>query len=253
MSNWVRNIVHMKGIARLPLFTKEEDEENCYTNFDFEKIIPLPDKLRRFLSGRVDECIVYYLTERCTLPIRKLPSDKAELLEKLVTNPVANLSCPEEVFHQVMARAFDSFGKEREAWYQNGKTYISNIKLYGVPDRKEWCEKHWGSWRGTINTAIIDADTISFDTVQTNPAPILLKLAEQHPDIEIEHWWAGDDKGNNTGYRKLCAGKILEEYDLDKTVLALYAKCWGKGDKCFYRDDYGVCRRRKCEECHQCD
>lgn len=43
MPNWVKNIVHMKGISCAPFMF---DEDGC-VNFDFNKFIPMPDSERQ--------------------------------------------------------------------------------------------------------------------------------------------------------------------------------------------------------------
>jgi len=65
MPNNVKNIVKMKGILNLPLFVME-DVVKC---FDFNKIIPMPKSLDIESGSMTKECIMYYLTNRCTIPV----------------------------------------------------------------------------------------------------------------------------------------------------------------------------------------
>lgn len=249
MPNWVRNIVRMKGIADKSLFIEAEGRKV----FDFNKLIPMPESLGIESGSMTNENIIYYLTERCTIPVRRLSSDKVELLNKLSISSLTD-NWSEEVFHRVMARAFDESEEERQRRYDSGKIYVSNFQTYGATTWYGWCCAHWGTKWNACDTEIIDADTISFNTAWSNPDPILHKLAEMYPDAEIEHWWADEDMGSNTGYRKIHGVEWFEDrHELDDRALELYAKCWGEDSDCLYRDDNGVLRRRKCEECHRCD
>ena len=49
MPNWVKNIVKMRGIGTLPLYSEYDEEERKLGNvgeyFDFQKLIPMPEAL----------------------------------------------------------------------------------------------------------------------------------------------------------------------------------------------------------------
>lgn len=58
MPNHVRNIVKMKGITALPLFTEKEDYDGkMVPAFDFNKIIPMPESLN-VESGSVEDTAI---------------------------------------------------------------------------------------------------------------------------------------------------------------------------------------------------
>ena len=94
MPNYVRNIVKMKGIADLPLYNERSGEKY----FDFQKLIPMPAELDVEDGSRTEQCIIYFLTERCTIPVRDLDQRKSDLVRKLVSNDFAKMDWPEEVF-----------------------------------------------------------------------------------------------------------------------------------------------------------
>lgn len=215
----------MRGIVSEPLFT-EVDGHRC---FDFNKLIPMPASLNIECGSTTDENIIYFLTERCTIPIRKLSPDKKALLDVLVRNMIAGSRWPDEVFHRVMADAFEETEQKRQRRYNMGQTYVSNYQQYGAATWYDWCNQFWGTKWNASDTEIIDNDTIRFDTAWSNPEPILLKLAEIYPDRMIKHWWADEDRGCNTGYRWLQGDVSSEEpHHLDAEALMLYAKCWGR-------------------------
>ena len=94
MPNYVVNIVKMRGIAKLPLFSEEDGEKA----FDFNKLIPLPAELKMESGSMTERSIVYFLTERCTIPIQKLDQRKAAIVSELVTNMFRPTGWPEKVF-----------------------------------------------------------------------------------------------------------------------------------------------------------
>lgn len=79
MPNNVKNIVKMKGILNLPLFVME-DGVKC---FDFNKIIPMPKSLDIESGSMTKECIMYYLTNRCTIPVGCIGGKKTGCGQKI--------------------------------------------------------------------------------------------------------------------------------------------------------------------------
>ena len=63
----------MKGITKLPLFK----QENGIKNFDFNNIIPMPNSLN-IDTDAIGESILYYLTERCVVPLEFLDVEKTK-------------------------------------------------------------------------------------------------------------------------------------------------------------------------------
>lgn len=248
MPNYVKNIVHMEGIANLPLFAEEGEKKH----FDFNKLIPMPEALDVVDGSETDENIVYFLTERCAIPIVCLKPESARLLKALVGNIFSN-DWPEEVFRRVFAKADRATEEEQAKMYKAGETYISNYKLYGATTWYGWCPREWGTKWNAISTQIIDDDTITFETAWSNPEPVLRKLAAMYPEAEIEHWWADEDMGSNTGHRRLHNdAEDVDYFDSDQNAYEIYVKCWGMSE-CLYRDENGALHRKDCDTCHGCD
>lgn len=248
MPNYVKNIVKMPGIANLPLFHEEDDERE----FDFNKLIPMADELRIESGSMTERSIVYFLTERCTIPIRDLDQMKMEIVNELVTNMFHPNGWPEKVFDLIRQQMSSVTSEEQDNTYEAGRQYISNYEKYGFPTWYEWCNCNWGTKWNASSTIVLDADTIMFDTAWSNPEPVILKLAEMYPDAVIEHWWADEDMGRNTGHRIIRNGEEQVEYfDYDHDAYAIYQKCWGDSD-CLYLDDDGILRPRDCDTCDGC-
>lgn len=53
---------------------------------------------------------------------------------------------------------------------------------------------------------------IQFLTAWSAPHPVIQKLSEMCPDATINHAWADEDLGYNTGRRKYKNGEIVDEY-----------------------------------------
>lgn len=104
MPNYVKNIVKAEGICRLPLFS----EENGKRYFDFNKIIPMPESLNVDAGSVTDSAIVYYLTEKCTIPIPCLSKERKEILRQTVSNLFhrGDLSWAQEIFTRVSVDMF---------------------------------------------------------------------------------------------------------------------------------------------------
>lgn len=250
MPNYVRNIVKMEGIAKLPLFTVE-DGKMC---FDFNKVIPMPESLNIESGSITDEAIIYYVTDKCTLPLRAIGETDRELVEKKINNRFSKGSWAEEIFMRVLERTHSASDSKKEELYKKGETYVSNIRQYGHATWYEWCYENWGTkWNAGSNEQE-DDDTIIFETAWSNPEPVMLKLSAMYPDVTIEHWWADEDMGCNDGYRIYREGHIVERdyYDsCSNEAYEVYVKCWGESD-CLYQDEKGFWQRRDCEACRRC-
>ena len=79
-----------------------------------------------------------------------------------------------------------------------------------------------------------------------------MKLAEMYPDAEIEHWWADENIGYNTGHRVIRNGEEQVEYfDGDRNAYEIYQMCWGESD-CVYLDENATLQSRDCDTCDGC-
>lgn len=251
MPNHVRNIVRMEGIARLPLFT----EEGGRKRFDFNKIIPMPESLNIESGSITDEAIIYYVTNKCTLPLQAIGESEKELVKKKINNRLYGSSWTNELFMRALERTYNASESKKEELYRKGQTYVSNIRNYGHATWYEWCYANWGTKWNAYENEQADEDTISFWTAWSNPEPIMLKLSEMYPDVIIEHWWADEDVGSNDGYRAYKGGEIIDgDYceSCSSEAYEIYIKCWGESN-CLYQDEDGAWRHHDCDTCHGCD
>lgn len=251
MPNYVRNIVKMEGIVKLPLFTVEGGR----MRFDFNKVIPMPESLDVESGSINDEAIIYYVTDKCTLPLRAISKPDKELVEKKTNNRFSKGSWAEEIFMRVLEKTHAAPTSWKEELYKKGETYVANIRKYGHATWYEWCYENWGTkWNAGSNEQEND-DTIIFETAWSNPEPVMLKLSEMYPEAAIEHWWADEDMGSNVGYRIYQGGEVIEGgycESFSNEAYEIYIKCWGESN-CLYQDENGNWQRHDCDTCHGCD
>jgi hypothetical protein len=245
------NIVKMEGITSLPLFTIEEGV-SC---FDFNKIIPMAESLK-VESGSITELsIIYYLTDRCTLPLRALDEKAKEVIGKRVRNSIHQGDWAQEIFDRALEHTHGQSQEEKEKLYRKGEVYVSNYQKYGHTDWYDWSIENRGTkWNAYCNEQE-DEDTITFETAWSNPEQVMLQLSKMYPEATIEHWWADEDIGNNSGYRVYQGGHIIEgDYNdfCSSAAYETYVKCWGES-QCLYQDDEGNWIKRDCDECDGCN
>lgn len=240
MPNHVKNILKMKGLTTLPLFTdKESWDKKMVPALDFSKIIPMPESLD-MVSGTIERVAV-------EAAVRKA----AGAAKKTFGGPHLRPGLSDSEYETWRSRADMS----EDELVKLGAQYLQNLILYGATTWYDWRVEHWGTkWNSYENTQI-DPDTITFETAWSAPEPVIAQLAKMYPDAEIEHWWADEDTGSNDGYARYSGGEAVEfvEYEQNSSeAFATYILCWGESP-CLYQDEHGTWCRRNCGECHGCD
>lgn len=240
MPNHVRNLVKMQGITALPVFTEKEGwDKRMVMSLDFDKIIPMPESLD-VVSGTMEAVAV-------EAAIRKA----ASVAGHRFSGPKFALSMTDAEYRSQLSRCSET----EDELCKLGLQYIQNMILHGAPTWYDWCIEHWGTKWNAYENEQIDKDTIAFETAWSAPEPVIAQLAKMYPDVEIEHWWADEDMGSNTGYARYCDGKPDEVVYLDNgssEAYANYVRCWGESE-CLYQDEFGLWHHRNCDECHGCD
>ena len=81
MPNWVRNVIDVSGGARdMDAFVNGMKSE--HSDFDFNKIIPMPESLNVTSGGISDNAIMYYLSDRLQKSIDDVErNDDIKLIE----------------------------------------------------------------------------------------------------------------------------------------------------------------------------
>lgn len=218
MPNHVRNKILMKGIDEI--FGSEGGD------FDFNKIIPMPEELN-VPSGSPETdgiiAVLYALTKQQDTVLR------------LNANIVIDRFYIEE-----MNKLKPDKLKTKQA---EGLKYIRNLIEYGHTTWYDWAIEHWGTKWNAYETEWFP-DGVDFLTAWSNPEPVVMKLAEMFPDAEIEHWWADEDAGNNAGHRLFSNGEWIEDAPDEQGMLEIYVDLWGE-DEFIFRDENGLLKRRE--------
>lgn len=239
MPNHVKNIVKMKGITALPLFTEKESYDGKMVQaFDFNKIIPMPESLQ-VESGSIEDIAI-------EAALRKIGGMGCQINRGRVVPGMSG-----EQYQDAVKRCNET----EEELCELGLKYLANQVRYGATTWYDWCCKNWGTKWNAYENKQLDADTIIFETAWSAPEPVIAQLAKMHPEAEIEHWWADEDTGSNDGYAKYCGGEAVEfiEYEsCSNGAYATYVLCWGESE-CLYQDENGNWHHRNCDECHGCD
>ena len=172
MPNWTYNTLKTNNPNIFPSLMDEGG------NFDFNKLIPMPESLNIESGSSTDRAIAFYLTERLT----KSASEVG--LDKYVSNMFDN-NWAETVVERL--KNYDMSNEEADKLYSMGKQYLFNRENYGCYTWYEWCNRNWGTKWGACETCF-SADElceVSFSTAWAAPEPIFQKLCEMFPDAEI--------------------------------------------------------------------
>lgn len=247
MPNHVTNVIKMRGITNLPLFT----EEDGVRRFDFNKLIQMPESLNIESGGMEYESIIYFLTEKCTIPLTCLDDNKKEIISKAIARDFFNDEWVQTVFNRALELVCQKICDGTEL-YKLGERYVQNYVKYGYTTWYDWCIENWGTKWNAYSNKCRDVDTIQFDTAWGRPEPILKKLTEMYPSARIEHWWADEDTGYNTGHIVYENGEILggPAINASHEAYEIYIFCKGESE-CLQKVD-GMWRHRDCDTCNGC-
>ena len=114
---------------------------------------------------------------------------------------------PENIFRGNLSREDESkYGKEN-CWY-------------------EWSIENWGTKWNAYETALMEDNgkiVCMFQTAWAYPEPIIKKLAEMFPDLNMHHSYADEDTGSNSGHNIIEKGFA---YNLPLHDQAAYDNCY---------------------------
>lgn len=218
MPNWVENRLSYNGNETE---IKEMLEKIRYDNatigtIDFNKIIPMPKSLDIECGSRTDKGI--------------------EMVKNYLENLPAELKGKEGTYEEILEDLHNdsadiSDDEEKKIW-DVGVTAVDNLYKYNAPTWYEWCNDNWNTkWNACgydENTDYSDSDFIWFQTAWSAPIPVIKKLSEMYPNIELTLEFADEDLGQNCGEMKFKGGDIIEEYipHTGKEAMEFAARVW---------------------------
>lgn len=182
MPNHVVNHISLNGDPEKirSMLEAIKSDELGVGSVDFNKIIPMPKSLDIEESTRTDRGLKAY---RDFIEVYTFGRSAEDALKALEDIPAES----EEIF---LRQRTDI---KRDEW-ELGKTAWHNIRQYGAPTWYDWAINNWGTkWNaygyGDDKIDYHNGDMLYFQTAWAAPHPVLAKLAEMFPDIELEHEW----------------------------------------------------------------
>lgn len=185
MPNHVVNIVSFQGDdAQIQKMLSEvQNDEFGPGSISFQKLIPMPPELDIESGSRTNQGLKAY------------------------NDYLSQHSASEDAYLQ----AHPDLDRET---FLLGKKASDNIDKYGAPTWYDWRIDHWGTkWDAYGYDEGKDyskTKELRFLTAWSAPHPILRKLSEQYPALEITHQWADEDIGFNCGIAVYRAGEQTE-------------------------------------------
>lgn len=185
MPNHVVNIVSFQGDdAQIQKMLSEvQNDEFGPGSISFQKLIPMPPELDIESGSRTNQGLKAY------------------------NDYLSQHSASEDAYLQ----AHPDLDRET---FLLGKKASDNIDKYGAPTWYDWRIDHWGTkWDAYGYEQGKDysrAKELRFLTAWSAPHPILQKLSELYPSLEITHQWADEDIGFNCGIAVYRAGEQTE-------------------------------------------
>lgn len=175
MPNWTYNEIKTNNPEIIPTFMDKDG------NFDFNKLIPMPESLNIEAGSQTDRAIAYKVTERLTIPVEQTN------LSKLISNSFC-ADWAAEVVSRVTAWAETASDDEKEKLYTMGQQYMYNYQNHDHHFHwYSWAVEKWGTKWGACDSSFNENNPcyISFSTAWSAPLPILEKMCELFPDSEI--------------------------------------------------------------------
>ena len=223
MPNWVNNHLYLNGdpdqIRKL-MDSVKYDQYGPGT-IDFNKIIPMPEALNIESGSRTTDGLKKYKAFISVFTLFGTIN-----MDKLLSPPVES----EKVFLEQRSDIDPEV-------FQLGKQAYQNQLRYGAADWYGWCNTNWNTkWNACGYEEGHDysqGDCIWFLTAWDRPTPIIEKLSEMFPDIEIKHEFANEDFGMECGSVTYLAGGITDEYYPigDEETKSFALSVWGLEDE----------------------
>lgn len=238
MPNWVQSEVYLHGeekdIRKVLELVKSEESE-----FDFNKIIPMPKALEISSSSENELAIICYLSNKLTVPFEQLDKDYL----KYVTN-MFDTNWAKTLYDERLPNRKEDFDR----LYELGEACCDNIRQYNHIDWYSWCIANWGTKWNACEVYISD-NLIEFQTAWNVPDGILEAFAyicDEH-NVTFDGEYADEDRGNNTGHISSENG-ITEYENGSQEALKAYLNLWGESE-CIGEDENGNLISYDCNTC----
>ena len=196
MPNHITNILKFKGDSEQvhAMLDKIKSDELGFGSIDFNKIIPMPESLNIEAGSRTDEalyvCMMALNPAAPDMGVPKLSSEEYQKLAGIVGRSKG------EQFMTLDAQRISRASKYTPLSdvIAMGQVVISNFLQYGCGDWYGWCNRNWGTkWNAYDIHFDQESQSIHFLTAWDTPMPVIDKLSQMFPEVEIDLQWADED------------------------------------------------------------
>lgn len=228
---------------------------NIDEHVDFNNITPMPEALNNGSSPLSDICtlaIVCYLKslpknqlDDKLKPLYEVPQSNVDMFTdsensygEIVQVKVMLANIDDNEYNTMRNKVLPYVPKDGTTLEQYGEMYYNNISKYKYFDWYSWSIANWGTKWNAYNDAITDK-YVSFDTAWSMPEPIITKLSQELPNIELFVLYADEDIGSNYGAFAIKNGVITEEINIENGI-EFGAAIKGYDPSDFYDDEEEV-------------
>ena len=213
MPNHITNILTFEGDSEqvYAMLDKIKSDELGLGSIDFNKIIPMPESLNIEAGSRTDEalyvCMMALNPAAPDMGVPKLSSEEYQKLAGIVGRSKG------EQFMTLDAQRISRASKYTPLSdvIAMGQVMISNFLQYGCGDWYGWCNRNWGTkWNAYDVHFDQESQSIHFLTAWDTPMPVIDKLSQMFPEVEVDLQWADEDIGHNVGHVVLLAGEPID-------------------------------------------
>lgn len=234
MPNWTTNYVEFKG--------NDESIEKVFNeilddgNFDFNKLIPMPESLNIESGSETNMAIAYYVTKRLTIPY-----DQTNL-SKLLSNSFS-YNWAAEICLRLQKRVEDTSDPNAlDKLYEMGKQYVFNLENYGHSTWYSWRYAKWGTKWNACETHRED-NSLWFYTANGIPAPVydaLTEICKPHK-VSFEAKFADEDILSYAGtYTFEAATGKIESFCCSNCPASFAIQAELNGEYSLVKDENGV-------------
>ena len=214
MPNHITNILKFEGDSEQvhAMLDQIKNEELGIGSIDFNKIIPMPESLNIEAGSRTDDalyvCMMALNPAAPDMGIPKLSNAEDQELTSIVGRSKGEQFVRWDTQRISRASKYTPISDV----IATGQVVISNFLQYGSGDWYGWCNRNWGTkWNAYDVCFDQESQSIRFLTAWDMPAPVIDKLSQMFPEVEIDLQWADEDIGRNVGHVVLLAGELIDE------------------------------------------
>lgn len=206
------------------------DEERERLEFDFNKVIKMPDDLKIEFSSKSDHALCLYLT-KVNPDVDYYGTNEEKMDRTSYGKLIKELSKKTLINHDFTLNEDDVYKvldkyKEESKLLDLGERQIKNLENYDALNWYEWSIRNWGTkWNSSSFEVSEDFKSLTFETAWDPSMEIMIEISKQNPDIKFAYLYSDEAIGSHVGYMLVHGGRIdykgtFEDYSYDAYKLA---------------------------------